>query len=239
MREKINVLREQFSTSMVRRLIQPHFFTKDTSVKSYILTFIVILSSPTFIFAADLAVVYHSRYGHTEVIAKAVAKGAAEVPETKVDLIRVQEDGTITSKEWKRLESIDGIIFGAPTYMGSLSGPFKVFMDSTSKLFSKRIWQDKITGGFTNSGALSGDKLSSLLQLVVFTSQHGMVWVGSTSLPEQKATPESINRLGSYVGTMAQSSQASPKDTPPTGDLKTAELYGHRIATALKRWKKD
>ena len=57
------------------------------------------------------------------------------------------------------LELADAIIFGAPTYMGGASGPFKTFIDSTSKSYATGAWKDKIAAGFTNSASRSGDKV--------------------------------------------------------------------------------
>ncbi len=54
-------------------------------------------------------------------------------------------------------------------------------------------------------------------------------------LPEPPYSPENINRLGSYVGVMTQSDQGSPKTMPPLGDIKTAKLYGKRIAEVVKK----
>ena len=36
-----------------------------------------------------------------------------------------------------------------------------------SKVFFEQKWKNKIAGGFTNSGGLSGDKLASILELVI------------------------------------------------------------------------
>lgn len=133
------------------------------------------------------------------------------------------------------MKKSDAIVFGAPTYMGSLSGPFKIFIDQTSKIFFEQKWKNKLAGGFTNSGGLSGDKLSSIVQLVVLAGQHGMVWVTPGLLPEAPYAPENVNRLGSYVGVMSQSDIGSPEVTPPSGDIKTAKLYGKHIAEIAKK----
>lgn len=127
------------------------------------------------------------------------------------------------------------LFFGAPTYMGSLSVPFKMFIDTTSKIFFEQKWKNKVAGGFTNSGGLSGDKLSSILELVILAGQHGMIWVSPGILPESPYAPENINRLGSYLGVMAQSNQGAPETTTASGDIKTAELYGRHIAEITEK----
>ena len=77
-----------------------------------------------------VAIIYHSGYGHTKLVAEAVAEGAAGVDGVSVDLVTV-EDAT---DDLDRFDDADAIIFGSPTYMGSASGPMKSFMDATSKV---------------------------------------------------------------------------------------------------------
>ncbi len=185
-----------------------------------------------------IAIVYHSGYGHTEMQAKRVQKGANSHEGVEAELFKAEE----MTNDPTKLNNYDGIIFGAPTYMGSVSAPFKAFMDATSKPWFSGAWKDKIAAGFTNSGSMSGDKFNSLVQLATLAAQHGMIWV-SLGLQNESATtgkkngdPECINRLGSYLGAMAQSDNLPSDQTPPEGDLKTAEKLGERVAKAVLRW---
>lgn len=174
-----------------------------------------------------VAVVYHSGFGHTAVLAKAVERGAKSVPGIETSLIFVDE----IDQHWEKLDAADAIIFGSPTYMGSVSGPFKIFMDKSSSRWFGLKWQNKIASGFTNSGALDGDKLNTLVQMVIFAAQHGMIWVGSALLPKAKNNNgETLNRLGSSLGAAAQSNNESPEVTPPLSDILTAEHLGQRVA---------
>jgi NAD(P)H dehydrogenase (quinone) len=188
---------------------------------------------------ADICIVYHSGYGHTEVIANAIANGVKSSTCTAV-MIKISETGQITPEQWDQLDNAGAIIFGAPTYMGSASGQFKMFADQTSKAWFTLKWKDKIAGGFTNSHSLSGDKLSTLQQMVVLASQHGMIWVslgvnGADGKNHNRLETD-VNRLGSSIGVMAQSENDSPSVTPPSGDIKTAENYGKRIAEVCAKW---
>jgi NAD(P)H dehydrogenase (quinone) len=184
----------------------------------------------------SLAVVYHSGFGHTAEVAKAVAAGAAEVAGTDVHLIPIEE----AEAKAALIDGADAIIFGAPTYMGSLSGPFKTYMDSTSKVWYGRGWKDKLAAGFTCSASQSGDKLNSLIQLSVFAAQHGMVWVGLDLLPgnnNSQGSVEDLNRLGGFLGAMAQANaDQGPELAPPQADRKTAGHLGKRVAEAARRW---
>lgn len=178
---------------------------------------------------ASLVVVYHSGFGHTEKVAQHVALGAASVEGMVVAQMSVE------ALDWDALDAADAIIFGAPTYMGSVSAPFKVFMDQTSRQWLRQGWKHKVGAGFTNSGGLSGDKLNVLFQLQIFATQHGMIWAGLPQLPTG-TTPEDINRMGTYMGLMTQADNGSPEVTPPSGDLKTAEIFGAYVARVTQRW---
>lgn len=176
-----------------------------------------------------VAVVYHSGYGHTKKQAEAVARGAGGVEKVSVQLIPVAD----VDAHWDDLARVDAIIFGAPTYMGSLSAEFKKFMEASSKPWSTQVWKNKIAAGFTNSASMNGDKLNSLVQLSVFAAQHSMIWVSLGLMPSNssKAQRNDPNYLGSYLGAIAQSSSdAGPDVAPPQGDLDTAEQFGKRVA---------
>lgn len=176
-----------------------------------------------------VAVVYHSGYGHTERQAKAVAEGAAAVAGVTAQPISVAD----ADKHWDDLAAADAIIFGAPTYMGSLSADFKKFMDDSSKAWFASAWKDKLAAGFTNSGSQSGDKLNAIIQLMVFANQQGMLWVSLGLMPgnnNSKGSVDDLNRLGSFSGAMAQSNVDQGADAMVESDLATARALGQRVA---------
>jgi len=175
-----------------------------------------------------IAIVYHSGYGHTAKLVQHIALGAAKNLQLKVDVLSVD------NIDWNVLDQADALILGCPTYMGSASAEFKQFMDNSSKVWLAQSWQGKLAAGFTNSGGLSGDKLAVLQQIQLFAMQHGMLWVGMPLQPTG-TTPDDLNRMGSYMGLMAQSDNASPDITPPIGDLKTAEWFGDYVAQMVLR----
>lgn len=103
----------------------------------------------------NVAVVFHSGYGHTSVIAEAVARGAEKIEGAVVKLIPVDA----IDQHWSYLANdADAMIFGSPTYVGSVSAQFKTFMDASTKQWGN--WRDKLAAGFTVSASQSGDKLS-------------------------------------------------------------------------------
>jgi NAD(P)H dehydrogenase (quinone) len=182
-----------------------------------------------------VAIVYHSGYGHTQKQAEAVAEGARAVAGASVALIPIAE----AEARLDELNAADAIVFGSPTYMGSVSGPFKTWMDSTSKVWGK--WNGKLAAGFTNSASQSGDKLNTLLQISVFAAQHGMLWVSLGLMPgnnNSKGSVNDLNRLGSFLGAMAQSNaDQGPEHGPIASDLETAKHLGRRVAETAKAYK--
>ena len=178
---------------------------------------------------SSISIVYHSGFGHTKVMAEQIKAGAEQVPGTQVHLVPVEE----IEARWAELAAADALVFGSPTYMGNVSGPFKSFMDASSKVWIEQGWKDKLAAGFTISGSPSGDKLNTLQSLMIFAMQHGMVWVGNAELPYNEA---GINRLGSMTGVMAQAGQVAPEVEPNEADRATARRFGQRIAAATGRW---
>lgn len=181
--------------------------------------------------AKSIAIVYHSPFGHTAKVASYIAQGIEKVGVTvhKMDIEHI---------DWDILDQADAIVFGSPTYMGSVTGPFKMFMDSTSKRWKNRDWQGSSLPHFTNSGGLSGDKLSVLQQINIFAMQHGMLWSGLPLMPTG-IKPTDLNRMAGYLGLMTQSDNAPVDLTPPSGDLQTALWFGEYLALLLNKFRKS
>ncbi|MQY26696.1 flavodoxin family protein [Nocardia aurantia] len=182
--------------------------------------------------SARVAVAYHTGKGHTGSLAEAVAEGAGDIPGTGVDLVPV---GQMDDRNWDVLDAADAIVFGSPTYMGGSSATFREFAESTSGIFADNMrWRDKIAAGFTVGGSMSGDKLQTLTQMAIFAAQHGMIWVGLDvycGWNSSAGGPEQVNRIGSWLGVMAQANVDQGPDTaPPASDLRTGALLGRRVA---------
>lgn len=180
----------------------------------------------------SVVVIYYSGYGHTKRVAETVAEGA------QAELIVIDSNGDIQESDWQKLNDAKAIIFGAPTYMGSVPWQFKKFADATSKAWFVRSWQDKVFAGFSNSASLNGDKQVSLQYLQTLASQHGGIWV-SLGLPPSNtlaATRQDINNLGGSVGLLVQSPSDADAGAIASGDLQTAVKFGERVAAIAKRF---
>ncbi|HTY87495.1 MAG TPA: flavodoxin family protein [Candidatus Acidoferrum sp.] len=180
-----------------------------------------------------VSIVYFSASGHTAKLAEAIGKGAASVAGVKTNLLAISGDD-ITKGRYKNekvmaaLDASDAIVFGSPTFMGGPAAQFKAFADASGECWYGQKWRDKIAAGFTVSGALSGDKLSTLQYFQTLAMQHGMVWIGLGELPGQS---NGVNRLGSWVGAMAVGGLSATDETPSKEDLLTGEVLGKRVAS--------
>lgn len=186
-----------------------------------------------------IAIVYFSATGHTEQLAHAVADGVKSVQGCEANLFRIV--GTdIVEGRWSNPEIVEGlnqadaIVFGTPTYMGGYAAQFKAFIDACGSIWFRQGWKDKIGAGFSHSQGLSGDKLNTLIGLVINGMQHGMLWVGPAVMPEG-AKPENTNRIASYSGVMAQSNMDQLNVGP--GDRATAVVLGQRVAEVATKWR--
>ncbi len=187
-----------------------------------------------------VCIVYHSGFGHTARQSEAVAEGVRGVAEVDCVSIPVADLEDAESEHWATLDEADAIIFGCPTYMGSLSAEMKKFMEATPGRWQEQKWADKLAAGFTNSGSQNGDKQNTLVSLVTFAAQHGMTWINLNLLPGNNSSAGSEsdpNRLGASLGAMAQSNVDEAADVaPPEADLETGRLLGQRVAKCALRW---
>ncbi len=186
---------------------------------------------------ATVTIVYYSGYrGATRRLAEAVKAGAAGVP--GVDAVAISTEDI--DSHWARLHASDAIIFGSPTYVGGGAARFKEFIEACAgDVWVRRVWLNKLAGGFTVSSGRSGDKLHCLMDLVVFAMQMGMIWVpvpitgGNYS---SSGSESDLNRMAGYLGVMAQANiDESTDKAPPSSDLATAALYGEHVSWNARR----
>jgi len=94
---------------------------------------------------AKVLVVYYSRSGNTEAMAKLVAEGV-ESEGVEVECKKV-EDTTIDD-----LLTVDGIVIGSPTYYGTMAAEIKKLLDDSVKYHGKL--DGKVGAAFSSSGAM-------------------------------------------------------------------------------------
>jgi len=116
------------------------------------------LSSQGMLDMARVLIIYYSRSGNTEKMAKLVADGVLKEKKVEVEVKPVKD------VQVEELLDADGIIIGSPTYYGSMASEIKKLLDDSIKFHGKL--DGKIGGAFSSSGNI-GDRWSLL-----FFRQH-------------------------------------------------------------------
>lgn len=122
-----------------------------------------------------------------------------------------------------QLHECHAIVFGSPTYMGSVSAQFKAFADATSDFWSEQKWAGKLAAGVTSGTGLNGDQSSSLAHMQTLASQHGMLWVNLDATYHD--AEKCVNRLGCHSGVTAH----SPDGKVNKLDLDTAIYLAKKV----------
>jgi NAD(P)H dehydrogenase (quinone) len=181
----------------------------------------------------NIVIIYYNKHCYSSTLANHIKMGA-EVEGVKA----MSYDVSHINQNMHLLDEADGIIFGSPTYFGSVSAEMKGFMDSTVGIWDDKRWNNKIAAGFTHSSALSGDKLSALMTMFIFAAQHGMLWVGLDlkACDKIEGYDLELNQFGSWMGLMAQSPNKAKSPSFNQSDLETAKYFGARIALITKKF---
>ena len=118
----------------------------------------------------QVLVMYHSRTGNTEKLAKEIAKGVQEVGDVKCVLkpvFEITEDDILSS---------GGIIAGSPVYFGAMAAEMKEVFDKFVGL--RNEMEDKIGAAFATSFDPSGGKETTMISIIQAMLIYGMIIVG-------------------------------------------------------------
>jgi NAD(P)H dehydrogenase (quinone) len=159
-------------------------------------------------------IVYDSKTGNVEKMARAVAEGALKVEDVEVEVKSVGET------TFNDLLSSDGIILGSPTHLGLLSANMKQLLDSTVEIWPRL--QGKVGAAFSSCGGLGGGAELTILSLLIAMLNHGMIVFG---IPEyvSKKPPVTL-----HYGAVAIKE-------PDLNVLKACQLLGEKSAKLVKK----
>jgi NAD(P)H dehydrogenase (quinone) len=153
---------------------------------------------------ADILVLYYSRKGSTEALAREICKGVDAVDhmsarlrtvpavsfETEAIKDPVPESGPpyVSNAD---LEACAGIILGSPGNFGNMAAPLKHFLDGTINEWLRGSLVGKPCGTFTSTSSLHGGQESTLLSMAIPLLHHGMIYVGVPYSEEVLSTTKS------------------------------------------------
>lgn len=192
-----------------------------------------------------ILVLYYSRTGATEKMARLIARGIEQAGSGIEARLRtvppvstvceatspaIPDNGAIYCSE-DDLRHCAGLIIGSPTRFGNMAAPLKYFLDGTGALWLSGALINKPAAVFTSTASMHGGQESTLLSMMNPLLHHGMLICGLPySEPQLMATQSG--------GTPYGASHLAGKDGDRKLDDSESELciaLGKRVATlALK-----
>ncbi|KAH7575117.1 hypothetical protein ACOSQ2_005765 [Xanthoceras sorbifolium] len=194
-------------------------------------------------------IVFHSMYGHVELLARRMKKGVDSidgvegllyrVPETlpmeALEQMRVpQKDGGVPVISVDELVMADGLLFGFPTRFGSMSAQMKAFFDSTGQLWEGQRLAGVPAGFFVSTGTQGGGQETTAWTAITQLAHHGMLYVPIGYTFGAGMFKMDSLRGGSPYGAGVFSGDGSRE--PSEIELALAEHQGKYMASIVKRF---
>jgi NAD(P)H dehydrogenase (quinone) len=139
----------------------------------------------------EILVLYYSRYGAVQQMARLISRGIEQVPGMSARIRTVPPvsancescapaipDAGAPYAELSDLAECIGLALGSPTRFGNMAAPLKYFWDGTSDLWLKGALSGKPAAVFTSTASLHGGQETTLLSMMLPLIHHGMVVVG-------------------------------------------------------------
>lgn len=193
---------------------------------------------------SDVLVLYFSRNGATEALARKVCQGVDSVPGMASRLRTVAPVSAVTEATQSSipdsgppyvttqdLKECAGIVMGSPTRFGNMGAALKYFLDSTGSDWIKGTLSGKPAGVFTSTSSLHGGSESTLLTMAIPLLHHGMILVG---LPYSEEDLAATTTGGSLYGATHVTWNRDP-DELSAEEKRLAIALGKRVADVARR----
>lgn len=163
----------------------------------------------------DILVLYYSRYGSTQKLAREIANGIESVAGVTARLRTVPDVSSVCEAvaplvpetgapyvELADLRECSGLALGSPSYFGNMASSLKFFLESTSSEWMRGSLQGKPACVFTSSSSYHGGQESTLFSMMIPLFHHGMIICGLPySVPALHQTCDGGTPYGaSHVG---------------------------------------
>ena len=216
----------------------------------------------------NILVLIYSQNGGTYKMAKAIAEGIQEYPNTKAIIKRVPSINTkekLNSDVEKlpvavidELVNYDGIAFGSPVHFANISADMNYFFSQSIPLWTSRALEGKPATVFMSAGSGAG-KEAAILSFWNILASHGMLIVptgimGTAGLDKsvpQGNTPFGATALTGSTGTRPSSSELNlakeqgkalaraASGLKNTENIKTVKTTSTEIKSDIKKTLKD
>jgi len=189
---------------------------------------------------SDVLVLYFSRNGATEALAREVCRGidAVEgmasrlrtVPPVSADTGAGGDPVPASGPPFATLQDLaecTGLVLGSPTRFGNMDAALKYFIDGTVNEWLAGTLADKPAGVFTSTSSLHGGQESTLLSMALPLIHHGMLFVG---LPWSEEALATTTTGGTPYGA-SHVSWNRKADELSDEERELARALGRRVAT--------
>jgi NAD(P)H dehydrogenase (quinone) len=193
---------------------------------------------------SEVLVLYYSRYGATEALARDVCAGVDSVPGMSARLRTVPSVSAVSEAvagdipdegppyaTVADLADCAGLVMGSPTRFGNMAAPVKYFLDGTGSEWLSGTLAGKPAGVFTSTSTLHGGQETTLLTMAIPLLHHGMLIVG---LPYTEDALSTTTTGGSPYGASHVTFNRKP-DSLSDDEKHLARVLGQRVADAAKR----
>jgi NAD(P)H dehydrogenase (quinone) len=192
----------------------------------------------------EILVLYFSRYGATEALAREICTGVDSVAGAAARLRTVPPVSATTEAVEDPIPSkgppyashddlleCAGLLLGSPTRFGNMAAPLKYFLDGTGSLWLSGALSGKPAGLFCSTSTLHGGQESTLLSMAIPLLHHGMLITG---IPFTESALSSTTTGGSPYGA-THVTWNRKADVLSADEKSLARKLGARVAeTALK-----
>lgn len=193
---------------------------------------------------ADILVLYYSRKGATEALAREIAKGVDAVEGMSARLRTVPTVSAVTEAVEdvvpesgppyatnSDLDECAGLIMGSPSNFGNMAASLKHYLDGTVGDWFRGVAAGKPAGVFATTGSLHGGQETTLLSMAIPLLHHGMIVVG---LPYTEEALSTTTTGGTPYGpthvTWNRKADALSED-----EKQLARALGRRVADLARR----
>ena len=193
---------------------------------------------------SEVLVLYYSKNGATEALAREVCHGVDSVAGIASRLRTVAAVSTVAEASESNvpdsgppyatpqdLVECAGLVMGSPTRFGNMDAALKHYLDGTASEWFAGAVVGKPAGVFTSTSTLHGGQESTLLTMAVPLLHQGMILVG---LPYSEAALTSTTTGGTPYG--ASHVTFNRKDDSLSDEERTlARALGARVAEVARK----
>jgi NAD(P)H dehydrogenase (quinone) len=193
---------------------------------------------------SDILVLFCSKDGATEALAREICRGVDSVPDMSSRLRTVPPVSTVAEAvaadipddgppyaSPSDLADCAGIVMGSPTRFGNMDAALKYFIDNTVGEWLGAAAVGKPAAVFTSTSSLHGGQESTLLAMALPLLHHGMLFVG---IPYSEPALSSTTTGGTPYGA-SHVSWGRQSDDLSEEERQLARALGKRVADIARR----